>query len=212
MADRRRITREAILEHARRIVAAHGTQALTFQALAEELGVSKQAIIYWYPSKWELLREVAVQGLRAEADATTAAIGAARTAPEAIERFVRALVRFHLADLGRFRMLYLAAQFDRRAAETADLGEVLGPIHATTSQMYGALESRLAADRDFVAGENPRRMAVAAHMAGIGLLTMVALADTVNDPLAHRTEDMVESLLALLTGRRPVPTGGAPHG
>lgn len=203
MAGRGRITREAILEHARRIIAGHGTPALTFQALAGALGVSKQAIIYWYPSKWELLRDVAVHGLRAEAAATTAAIGSARSAPEAIERFVRALIGFHLADLGRFRMLYLATQFDRRAAETGHVEQALEPIHATTSEMYGALEARIAADPGFVAGESPRRLAVAAHMAGIGFLTMTALADTVNDPLAHRSEDMVDALVALLTGRRP---------
>ncbi len=41
---------------------------------------------------------------------------------------------------------------------------------------------------------------------------MVALVDTVNDPLAHRAEDMVVSLLAQLTRQRPIPTGAALHG
>lgn len=55
----RRVTREAIVEEARRLVAEQGTAALTFQALASTLGVSKQAIIYWYPSKRELVRDFA---------------------------------------------------------------------------------------------------------------------------------------------------------
>lgn len=201
MAGRGHMSREVIVDAAQRLAAERGTAALTFQALAATLGVSKQAIIYWYPSKWELLRDVAVRGLRAEADSTAAAVRDARSAPEAIERFVRALIGFHLADLGRFRMLYLATQFDRRAAPPGPVGKVLGPIHQTTSAMYAALESRIAADPPFVGGENPRRLAVAAHMAGIGLITMLALADSVQDPMAHDTGALVDSLVALLTAR-----------
>lgn len=199
MAGRARITREAIVAHAQRIVADRGTAALTFQAVAAALGVSKQAIIYWYPNKWELLRDVALPGLRAEADATIMAVRDAPSASEAIERFVRALVEFHLADLGRFRVLYLSTQFDRRTFPAIE--EVLEPIHQTTSGMYGALEAGIAADADFVGAQNPRRLAVAAHMAGIGLVTMLALADSMDDPMAHDTKALVDALVALLTGR-----------
>jgi AcrR family transcriptional regulator len=199
MAGRGHISREVIVDHAQRLAAEGGMAALTFQALAAELGVSKQAIIYWYPSKWELLRDVALRGLRAEADSTAAAVRDARSAPEAIERFLRSLIGFHLADLGRFRMLYLATQFDRRAAPPSLVDDVLDPIHRTTSAMYAALEARIAADPQFVGGENPRRLAVAAHMAGVGLVTMLALADSVQDPMAHETGALVDSLVALLT-------------
>ena len=198
MAGRRRVTREAIVENARRIVADHGAGALTFQALAGALGVSKQAIIYWYPSKWELIRDSSLPALRAEADAVIQAVAPARTATEAIERCIRALIAHHLADLGSFRMLYLAPQFDERAS-LADSGSILDPIHQTTSSMYAALEARLAADPAFCNGQSPRRLAVAVHMAGVGLLTMLALADAVDDPLAHGTETLVDALVALLT-------------
>ncbi|MBI4920174.1 MAG: TetR/AcrR family transcriptional regulator [Devosia nanyangense] len=201
MAGRRRVTREAIVEHARRVVADRGAGALTFQALAAALGVSKQAIIYWYPSKWELIRDSSLPALKAEADTIIRAVALARTAPEAIERCIRALVAHHLADLGSFRMLYLAPQFDERAslADPEADAEILVPIHQTTSAMYAALEARLAADSAFCRGENPRRLAVAVHMAGIGLLTMVALADSVDDPLAHGTDALVGALIVLLT-------------
>lgn len=202
MAGRGRVTRQAIIEHAMRIVAERGSAALTFQALAAALDVSKQAVIYWYPSKWELVRDVSLYALKAEAEATIAALQDARTAPEAIGRFVRALVAHHLADLGRFRMLYLgAAEFDTRTAQ-ARAAEILEPIHETTSSMYAALAAKIAADPAFLAGENPRRLAVAAHMAGIGLLTMLALADSMEDPMAHPTEALLDALVALLTGGR----------
>jgi AcrR family transcriptional regulator len=201
MAGRRRISREAIIEQAQRIVGEQGTAALTFQALAAALGVSKQAIIYWYPSKWELVRDVSLPALKTEATVTVAAVQDAESAPEAIERFVRALIAHHLADLGKFRMLYLAPQFDNRATLPSDAQAILRPIHETTSSMYAALASKIAGDPHFLASEHPRRLAVAAHTAGIGLLTMLALAESVEDPLAHETGALVDSLVALLTGR-----------
>lgn len=198
MPGRSRVTRESIVEHARRIVAERGIAALTFQALAGALGVSKQAIIYWYPNKWELIRDFSLPELKAEADVLIAAVSPATSGTEAVERFVRALVTHHLADLGRFRMLYLAPQFDERAA-VPGAGELLAPIHAATSSMYSALAGKLAADRAFRAGEDARRLAVAAHMAGIGFITMVALADSMDDPMAHRIDAMLDALIALLT-------------
>lgn len=201
MAGRSRITREAILASAKRIVAGQGAAALTFQALASALGVSKQAIIYWFGNKWELALELSLAGLKSEAETTTAAIAPAETAPEAIERFVRALVGHHLEDLAGFRMLYLAPQFDRRANLPESAEPFLRPIHETTSPMYAALEAKIAADPGFRPGENPRRLAVAVHTAGIGLLTMLALADSIDDPLAHGAEALTDSLVALLTGQ-----------
>lgn len=201
MPARPRITREIIVRQARHLLAEQGTAALTFQALAAALGVSKQAIIYWYPSKWELVRDIAVPALRAEADATIAALADAGSAADAIERFLRALVAHHRADLGGFRMLYLASQFDSRPPLEGEAQQMLDPIHETTSSMYAALAARIVADTSFLTGEHPRRLAVAVHMAGIGLLTMLALAESANDPLAHQTGPLVDSLVALLTHR-----------
>jgi AcrR family transcriptional regulator len=200
MTGRTRLTREVILKEAKDIVTRQGLGALTFQSLAERLDVSKQAIIYWFPSKWELSRDIALPEIQREADTVIAAVRDAGSAPEAIERFLRALVGHYLAELDTFRMLYLAPQFDRRAA-TADHDELLASFHRTTTTIYGALESKIAADPGFRPGQSPRRLAVAAHMAGIGLLTMLALTDAMSDPMAHPTEALLDSLVALLTDR-----------
>ena len=65
--------------------------------------------------------------------------------------------------------------------------------------MYSALTAKLVADPGFKTGEDARRLAVAVHMAGIGIITMVALADSMDDPMAHRIEAMLDALVALLT-------------
>lgn len=197
MSTRRSISPEAILEQARAVISQGGIAALTFQELASRMGVSKQAIIYWFPTKQDLARELMVPVLRAEAEAVIVALEDAAGAADAVSRFVRGLVAHHRADLGGFRLIYCAAQLDARAARIMD-GAALDAIHRETGRMYGALEQCLAADPLRRHGVDPRRAAVAVHMAAIGLLTMVALADAVGDPLAHSIEALVDTLVTLL--------------
>ena len=200
MAAKRQVMKDAILVHARDIVATGGTPALTFQALAMRLHVSKQAIIYWFPNKQELLKEIWIPAILAEVDAIRVAVVQAGSATEAIELFLRSLIAHHRSDLGRFRMMYLSSQLEKTSAILVG-PEVLQSIHQHTSSMYKSLESRLRADPAFNTGTNARRTAVAVHMAGIGLLTMIALADAVADPLAHPIETLTDAMVELLTGR-----------
>ena len=201
MPPRKRVTREIIVAEARRLVAEHGTAALTFQALASILGVSKQAIIYWYPSKRELARDFCLPLLKEERDVVVEAIADTRSAPEAIAAFVRTLVRYHLSDLGRFRMLYLWIQFEPGIALRPGDEHLLDPIHETTSSSYDLLESKIAADHMFLGAGDARKLAVAVDMAALGLVTMIAMAEAMNDPWRHSTESMVDSLVDLLTGK-----------
>ncbi|MDF1601900.1 TetR/AcrR family transcriptional regulator [Mesorhizobium sp. YIM 152430] len=190
-----------IVAEARRLVAEQGTTGLTFQALASTLGVSKQAIIYWYPSKRELARDFCLPLLREERDVVTTAIADTRSATEAIEAFVRSLVRYHLSDLGRFRILYLWLQFEPGVSLRPGDEQLLDPIHETTSSSYDLLEARIAADRAFLGNGDARKLAVAVDMAALGLVTMLAMAEAMNDPWRHSTESMVDALIDLLTGQ-----------
>lgn len=201
MAGRSRVTRDAILETAARLISQTGAASLTFQALGDTLGVSKQAIIYWFPSKADLTRELVLPGLRAEADAAVKALTGVTTATQAIEQFVRALVAFHLVDLGRFRLLYASAQFDTQAWQAVELPQIADTVHQTTGRMYGALEQALATAPDFADPVRARITAAAIHAAAIGLLSMLSLADAVHDPLAHAASALTDALVAAMTGR-----------
>lgn len=119
---------------------------------------------------------------------------------------MRALISFHRSDIGRFRLIYVTAQFDSQIWQEAELPEIADRIHLATSRMYGALESVLALAPDFTDTEEARKAAVATHMAGVGALTMLSLADAVHDPLAHAPDALVDTLVTLTTGsliRRP---------
>lgn len=201
MAPRSRISREAILDTAARLISETGAASMTFQTLGDRLGVSKQAIIYWFPSKADLARELVIPALELEADAVIVALRRVKSARRAIELFLRALIAFHLNDLGRFRLIYVVAQFDTEIWKVADLPHVTDPIHAATSRMYASLEGILRQASDFADPATARITAAAVHTSAVGLLSMISLAEAIHDPLAHSSKALVAALVRMATGQ-----------
>jgi AcrR family transcriptional regulator len=198
---RSRISREAILQAAARLISETGAASMTFQTLGDRLGVSKQAVIYWFPSKADLARELIVPALELEADAVVNALKRVKTARRAIEIFLRTLIAFHLSDLGRFRLIYAVAQFDTQIWEVADLPRVADSVHSATDRMYAALAEILGRAPDFADPARARITAAAVHTSAVGLLSMISLADAVHDPLAHSSKGLVDALVKLATGQ-----------
>ena len=202
----RRVTRERILEEAVRLVERDGVGALTFQALADTLQVSKQAVLYWYPSKWQLMADYSVPEMRKEADALLGAIAGSRHAADAIERFIRAFVRHYVQRLPQFRILYLLSPVGGEP-NAPEQQAALAPVHRITSSIYAALEAWIAGEPGYTA--NPRQLAVAVHMSAVGMMTMFALADALGDPMVHALDDMLDAMVALHKGpTAPKATGG----
>ena len=65
-----------ILDEARAIVRDLGPDKLTFDAVAERVGITKQAVIYWYPNKARLVEALVRPALEAEATAGKIALSA----------------------------------------------------------------------------------------------------------------------------------------
>jgi len=183
-------TKDRIILAAEGLLRDGGIGALSFDAIARVLGVSKQAVLYWFPSKADLLAELFAGWVRDEARAAIAALGPAATGPAAIEAFVRALAAFHLSALDRFRLMYLVPQTLRTPSDTADRA-VLPLIHAATNELYAALAGRLP-------GPEPRQRAVAIHAATLGLIMMLGLADGIGDPLKHGADELIAALVQQL--------------
>ncbi len=179
------------------MVEREGLTGLTFQALADTLGVSKQAVLYWYPSKWELIADCGVPIIRQEADALITALSGSRDGTDAIERFIRAFARHYARRLPLFRVVYMPEPFGTEP-NAPDQQAALAPIHRVTSSIYAALESWIAGDPRLARKDvSPRQLAVAAHMSAIGLVTMFAVADAYGDPLVHPLDKMVDAMIAL---------------
>ena len=185
-------TRTRILEAAEELLGERGPAGLTFDAVAARVGVSKQAVLYWFPGKTQLMAAVALSLLRAEADT---AIGAAEAAPDSLAArgaVVEALIGFHRADLARFRQMYAAPQLGPSPEWARD---ILDQVHAITGEMYAAIARAL--------GDGPkaREQAVALHMAALGHVLLTGLGEAVGDPLRHGPEALTHTLVGLLDGQ-----------
>ncbi|MCC5984155.1 MAG: TetR/AcrR family transcriptional regulator [Rhodobacteraceae bacterium] len=193
MSDRkartRAQTRARIIAEALALLRAGGMGAVTFDAIAARLGVSKQAVIYWFPNKAQLLGAVALGCLRDEAEAAIAAARAASGPAQARRDVVQALIRFHLDDLPRFRLMYAAPQIGARPAWAP---EILDRVHEITAQQYGSVAAALGE------GEEARRAAVVLHMAALGHVLLVGLTEAVGDPMRHSPQALADTLAAMV--------------
>lgn len=196
---RRTTTKDEIVRAAQSIITTKGLPGLTFDAVAERVGVSKQAVIYYFPTKLDLVREIILPELRAETELLVAAVAGATSAPDAVARFVHACIGYHLQRLDLFRLKYLLAQLDPDGAREPGPA-FMRECNVETSRMYGALADQLAADPTFRAELDARQTAVAVHMACLGFATMFGLADAIGDPMKHGIPVLVDTLVRSFTG------------
>ncbi len=198
MAKRNSKMAETILDASRAIVRDQGPDKLTFEAIAGRVGISKQAVIYWFPNKARLFEALVRPALEAEAAAGKSAIGS-KTAPDAaIRGVIEALAVFHMSDLDRFRMMYVTPQIGQRPGRDGAMLTTLGRMHPATTEMHDALAECLVAGGRYERLVAARRAAVAVHTALLGLLLRMAMADTLNAPLRHRDDALIEALLGVI--------------
>src|SRR5579863_9282239 len=71
---RREQSREEILDAARRVLIRSGVAATTLEAVAQEAGMSKTGLYYYFPSKDALLFELVFETLESQAKAVHDAV------------------------------------------------------------------------------------------------------------------------------------------
>ena len=198
-------TRNRILAATRAELRRHG-QDLTLDHIAARLALTKQAVLYHFPSKDRLLVELALLGVAEEANAMIAAVAGARSAADAVHRFLRASLAFHLADLERFRLIYVRAQVVPGAKDTLPSTERKARLYPVTARMYAAFEEKLRADPGLPDHLDARTLAVAVHLAAIGYATMAGELEGAKDAMKLPLERYVDELSAAIgggLGRRP---------
>ncbi|MFT6675615.1 MAG: AcrR family transcriptional regulator [Sulfitobacter sp.] len=187
-------TKDKILEIAGALLITEGLSAVSFDAIARQLGRTKQAVLYWYPTKQDLLAAMFLPALEAEAEAAEKALCEMPSRNRAIAAFVTAIAEFHFSDLERFRLMYLLPQTIRPMDRASHNTALLGKVHPVTDRLYGALAQRLGRGQ-----ASARQEALAVHSATLGLVLMFGLSDSVMDPLKHSKSDMMAALIAVLT-------------
>lgn len=191
-------TAARILAASREIVRASGPDSLTFDAVAAKVGVSKQAVLYWFPNKARLIEALVRPALEAESAAGQGSISAKATPTQAIRAFVSALAVFHSSDLDRFRLMYVTPQIGQRPGRNGQMLTTLGRIHPATTEMYDKLAACLVEGGRYERLVDARRAAAAIHTALLGLILRMAMADALNAPLRARNDALVEALVDVM--------------
>lgn len=191
-------TAARILAAAREIVRASGPDSLTFDAVAARVGVSKQAVLYWYPNKARLIEALVRPALEAESQAGRSAVSDTATPAQAIRAFISTLAVFHTSDLDRFRLMYVTPQIGQRPGRNGQMLTTLGRIHPATTDMYDKLAARLVEGGRYARLVEARRAAAAIHTALLGLILRMAMADALNAPLRARNDALVEALVDVM--------------
>jgi len=195
--DRRRAqSREEILDAAERVLFRDGIGALTVDAVARELELTKAALYYYFPSKDALTFEMNFRHYSAEAQAIHDAVQATHSGDAALRAIIETTIRFYAHRMHIFRLVYLYGQ-------VASVGfvnvqpEMFARIRPLNDLIYLRAEELLEEER--AAGKrpaesSPRRVAFVAHMSAVGVLTMKGLVESVGDPLIHSDDDLIEEL------------------
>jgi AcrR family transcriptional regulator len=191
---RRERSREEIVDAARRVLVRDGLAATTLDAVAKEVGLTKAAIYYYYPSKDALFFEVVFGVLESKAHALHDAVAQAKSGPDALRAIVRETVRTFAPRLDDFRLAYLHGQIGGPGVLRVS-AEQFARIHPLNDLSFGGATERLSADWKKGRGRanvEPRLMAFLAQLAAIGLLTMKGMVESVDDPLLYSDEQLIE--------------------
>lgn len=193
---RRERSRDEIVDAARRVLLRNGIAGTTLDAVAKEVGLTKAALYYYYPSKDSLLFEIIYQNLVRQTHAIRDAVAEAGDGGEALAAIVRETVRTFAPRLDDFRLTFLLAQVAKPGSVTASSDE-FARIRPLNEVAYGGTAKMLADDWKKApgrAGVEPRLMAFLAGVAAVGLLTMKGMVESVGDPLAYSDEQLTEGL------------------
>jgi AcrR family transcriptional regulator len=113
---RRSGTRDLILERATDLFGRWGVEAVSLDQIAQDVGVAKQTLLYWFPSKDDLVENVVAATAAELAVVVEAAIRAAPDDPlDRIEAVVKAVFR---PAVRRPALLGLIRELSRLPAET----------------------------------------------------------------------------------------------
>ena len=173
-------TAERILEAALESFGSKGSDATSLDALAVQLEISKQTILYWYPSKEALLEAVIARS----ADEITAnlesALDGAGQGWERVEAVVRAAFRLGARQPAVLGML---REVNRLGAPAAtQMSEALKPlVNRATSFLLAEM------DAGRMRRSDPNLLLLAIYSTVVGMVTEVEVSRALGEELTARS-------------------------
>ena len=187
--------RKEILEVAQAILLQGGADAVTLASVAGELGMTKQALYHYFPSKEALARSLVAALVDNEIEALIAIVKDVDSGKKTLGTLIRAFYDHYIDRLDAFRFVYCQSQLYKGTGAGLDQDTIKKEINPSTRQLFDVLEAQIA---DSSASETQRKhmreLAYTAWLSALGLVTMLGVADAVNDPLVHSDEDLLDAM------------------
>jgi len=195
VAQKRKRARREILIVAQRILLRDGPDAMTLASVAGDLGMTKPAIYHYFPSKEALVRALVTALLEEEIDSIVMAIEQQEDDAKVLGTVIRAFYDHYAERLDALRVVYGQMQLLSASAVTFDEATLTEQVHPRTRRLFDTLEARLAGNtRSDKKRRQVRQLAFTAWTSALGLMTMISIADSSNDPLAHRHDELLATL------------------
>jgi len=185
-------TDERILDTALDLFAGRGFGATSLDAIAAELGVRKQTILYWFPSKERLLDAVIERSAVELAHALEAALAGAQPGLGRVDAVMRAVFRFAVR---RPALLGLLREADRLGPGVSD--EVTVHLQPLIARAIAFVEQEMAAGT--IRRGDPRLLVVFTYSTVLGVATDVEAQRAVGwEPSAAGLRRMRRELFAFV--------------
>jgi len=169
-----------------------GYEASSLDALAAELGVTKQTILYYFPTKERLLEEVVITSASELTEALDHAIEGTGTAWERVEAVVRTVFRLAVR---RPELLGLLREVSRLGPPAATW--LTRQLEPQVERAVAFLEGEMAAGR--IRDSDARLLLVSAYATVIGVATEVEVLRAVGiEPTLRSTVLRRRELLSFL--------------
>lgn len=212
MARKRLAQRAALVAAARAVIARDGVTATTIDAVAREIGMSKPAVHYYFPSKDALVSAVHAEVALAEIALLEAASADAATFADAADACVAAFVRRYRDDFEGFRLHYVWPHVSRPR------DPVLTALPEAAGRLIHRLESLAVRDRDegrLPATVRPRELVNVVAALFTGLVARAALFEATGGPTRVGLDAIAaeaRALLALALAAEPRASARAVRG
>ncbi len=178
------------------VIEQHGFKGFTLDLVASHVGLRKQAIYHYFPSKEAVLFEVALAELTRSAQAVADAVDKVESGVDAIEALLRTYFHAFAGKIRLFQISHTALPFfDFKRMMS---GDNLVRIRPLNDLLYAGAAQRLHADsKGTLSLADARRLAFVAYTSVVGLLTMKALVESADDPLVHQDTAMIDTLVSV---------------
>ena len=134
-------------------------------------------------------------------EALTAAVEAQASVEKTLGTLIRAFYTHYIHRLDAFRTVYCQSQLYSGPSVGMNEETVRDEINPRTRHLFDILEKRLAGKSTSKAKRaRLRRLAFTAWTSVLGLLTMLSVADVLDDPLIHSDEELLETLAGVFDG------------